>query len=123
MSGLSWAQRIPSGQARAGQGVGWACLNRLLAPSEPTGPERAARPDLPAFEARHEPARALLRGAVGEGVWHDVALALALQAIIADGLRGVDGLLDVALLQGLVALVRVEGPDAGEAIGHQFDAH
>src|SRR5262245_26962326 len=47
--------------------------------------ERIAAIDVPRFEPRHEPAGALLRGAMGESIGHYVALRLPLQPVVADG--------------------------------------
>ena len=46
--------------------------------------ERIARPHVPLAEPRAEPAHALRRGAVGEGVRHHAALGVLLQAVVAD---------------------------------------
>src|SRR6185295_8785820 len=77
--------------------------------------EGVAGGDLAALEARREPADALLRRAVGERVRNDGPLRLALQPVVADGGRGAERFLDVALLEPLVARLRVVRPDAGEA--------
>ena len=65
---------------------------------------RAARPRrccrlldrCPILEAGHEPALALLRGAVGEAVGHHVALRLPLQRVVADRGGGAQRGFDVA---------------------------
>src|SRR5215208_1981479 len=74
-------------------------------------------------EAGHEPALALLRRAVGEGVRHHAALRTPLQSVVADrGCRLQRGV-DVARLEEAVLLFSVVGPHAGEAVRLQFDAH
>ena len=75
------------------------------------------------FQADREPALALRRGAMGEGVGHDVAARLLLQAVVADRRRGLQGCFDVARLDRLPALVGMIGPDAGETVRLQFDPH
>ena len=57
---------------------------------------------------------------MGEGIRDDSALALALQAVVADGGGRVQRFLDVAGLDD-VTLLGVIGPDAGEAIGLELD--
>src|SRR5262245_63459767 len=47
--------------------------------------KRVAARHRAALQAGGEPAHALLRGAVGEGVGHDAALRLLLQPVVADG--------------------------------------
>src|SRR5580700_1080859 len=58
--------------------------------------QRIAAIHLAAIEAVGEPALALFRGAVGEGVGHHIALRLLLQPVVADRGRGLQGLVDVA---------------------------
>src|SRR5712692_2618283 len=74
-----------------------------------------------ALEPGVEPAHALFGRAVGESVGDDVALRLPLQAVIADGGRGLERSFDVALLDQIPALLRTLGPDPGETIGLQLD--
>src|SRR5690349_3946208 len=71
------------------------------------GVEGIAAADIAAVETGAEPTHALLRGAVGEGVGDDRPLRLFLQAVVADGAGGVDGLLDVAAFHPLVLLLRL----------------
>src|ERR1700675_1214928 len=85
--------------------------------------QRIAARNLAAIEAGLEPALALFRGAVGEGIGHDVALHLFLQAVVADRSRGLQRLVDVARFEELVLLLGAVGPDPGEAVGLQLDAH
>src|SRR5580700_7005598 len=85
--------------------------------------QRIAARNLAAVEAGLEPAFALFRGAVGEGVGHDVALHLFLQAVVADRGRGLQRLVDVAGFEEVVLALGAVGPDAGEAVGLQLDAH
>src|SRR5512139_4162196 len=47
--------------------------------------EGVAGRNLPALHAGHEPAHALLRGAVGEAVGHDSSLGATLDRVVADG--------------------------------------
>src|SRR6266849_6558795 len=70
----------------------------ILRSLELRAPEGVAARHRTALEPGVEPAHALLGGAVGEGVGHDVALRLPLQAIVADGGRGLERGLDVARL-------------------------
>src|SRR4051794_31861270 len=72
-----------------------------------------------AVEARPEPLRPLLGGAVGERLRVDVAGRLLLDAVVADGGGRGQSLLEVAGLQ-LLALVGRVGPHAGEAVGLQL---
>ena len=61
---------------------------------------------------------------MGETVGHDSAAAASLlQAVVANGLRGANGFLDVANLQHVPAFVGVKRPYACETIGHQFHTH
>src|SRR6202165_5173781 len=69
-----------------------------------------------ALEPGVEPAHALLGRAVGECVGADVAFPLQLQAVVADGGRGLEHSFDVALLDQLPALLRTVGPDTGKTI-------
>src|ERR1700730_15137382 len=91
--------------------------------------ERIARRDGALAQAGREPALALLGAAVGERVRDHVAARLALQRVVADRRRGAHRRLDVALLDEgrpaaiLLALVLVERPDAGKAVGLQLDPH
>src|SRR5580700_2310902 len=85
--------------------------------------QRIAARNLAAIEAGLEPALALFRGAVGEGVGHDVALHLFLQPVVADRGRGLQGLVDVAGVEEIVLLLGAVRPHAGEAVGLQLDAH
>src|SRR5262252_7960089 len=85
--------------------------------------ERIAVLDLPRRQPGGKPARALLRGAVGEGVGHDIALRLSLQAIIADGRRGLHRRLHVAGFDELPRFFGMVRPYSGKAISLQFDPH
>src|SRR5688572_1908085 len=86
-------------------------------------PERVALARIPALEAPPEPPYALGGRPVGEGVRRDVAARLLLETVIADGARGLEGLLDVALLEDLELPLRVMGPDAGEEVGLELEPH
>ena len=65
------------------------------------GLEGIARFDVAAFEAAPKPPRPLLRGPVGKGIRHNLALGLALQGVVADFRCGVERLLDVPFFQNL----------------------
>src|SRR5688572_6226552 len=62
------------------------------------------------LEAEAEPALALGRAAVGEGVGDGIALGLLLQAVVADGAGGAQSLFEVARLEDVLHLLRVVGP-------------
>src|SRR3984957_3636549 len=85
--------------------------------------QRIAARNLAAVEASQEPALALFRRAVGEGVGHDVALHLFLQPVVADRGGGLQRLVDVARLKEVVLLLGAVRPHAGEAVGLQLDSH
>src|SRR5580700_4417355 len=91
--------------------------------SERTRRQRIAARNLAAVEAGLEPALALFRGAVGEGVGHDVALHLLLQPVVADRGCGLQRLIDIARIEEVAFLLGAIGPNAGEAVGLQLDAH
>ena len=57
---------------------------------------------------------------MGETVGHDPALTPLLQAVVTDGLGGVEGLFQIAVLQHLLLLHMVT-PDPGETVGLQFE--
>src|SRR6202161_3044263 len=83
--------------------------------------ERVAGLDVAALQARGQPLLALCRRAVGEAVGHGVAARSGLQPVVADRRRGRHRLLDVARLENLPLLVGMVGPNAGKAVGLQFD--
>src|SRR5689334_8895778 len=83
--------------------------------------ERVALIEAAALEAALEPADALRRGAVGEGVGDDGAARLALQPVVADRGGGVERLLDVSLLEHVAALLGAARPDPGEAVGLKLE--
>src|SRR5580700_12053641 len=85
--------------------------------------QRIATRNLAAIEAVLEPALALFRRAVGERVGHDIALHLFLQPVVADRGCGLQRLVDVARIEEVAFFLSAIGPDAGEAIGLQLDAH
>ena len=58
-----------------------------------------------------------------EGVGHDISLRLLLDAVVADGARRIESLVDIAGLDDVLGLLGVIGPDAGEAVGLQLHAH
>ncbi len=55
-----------------------------------------------------------------EAVWRDIAATLALKSVVADGGGGVQSFLDVALFQDIAGLVGALRPEAGEAVGLEF---
>src|SRR5262249_8846328 len=79
--------------------------------------ECVAAVDLPRLQPGHEPARALLRGAVGESVGHHIALSLPLQPVVADGRCGLHRRLHVARFDEVPRFLRVVRPHAGKAVG------
>src|SRR5690606_25228618 len=79
--------------------------------------------DLAALGAGTEPANPLLRAAMGEGLRHDDALGALHDVVVAHCRRGAHGLLDVARLEPAPRLLRMVGPDAGEAVGLQLEAY
>ena len=81
------------------------------------GRERAA------FEPGGEPAHALLRRAMREGIGHHPALSLLLQPVISNRCRSLQRRLDVARLDEIPLRLRTIGPHSREAIGLQLDAH
>src|SRR4051812_43116518 len=118
---LSLVSRFKAG---VNLGSGGSPSPRPLAPPlQLLGVERVAACKLARFQAGDEPARALRRGSVREGVGHDVALASPLQTVIADRGRGLHGRLDVAGLDQPPLFLGVVRPYAGEAIGLQLDPH
>ena len=81
-----------------------------------------------AVEAPVEPLLALLGGAVGPGLGVDLHAGLLLDAVVADGGRRGQALLDVAPLEADVAalaapLVDRLRPDPGVAVGLQLEPH
>src|SRR5690606_7492296 len=74
------------------------------------------------FEAAAEPAYALGRGAMCEGVGHHIASSAFLQRIVANGVGGVQAFFDIARFQGAALGVGMVGPFAGPAVGLQFHA-
>src|SRR6266576_7361565 len=91
--------------------------------SELSRRECIAALDRALFEPGLEPAHALLRGAVGEGVGDDLAPAAflrSLQCVVADRRRGSQRRLHVAGVEELQALLRAVRPYPGEAVGLQL---
>src|SRR5436190_21083788 len=78
---------------------------------------------LAAVDASLEPGDALGRAAVGEGVRRHGAALLALQAVVANRTGRIDRGLDIALLKAVLGPVGLVGPNSGEAVGLQPDAH
>src|SRR5690606_23209592 len=78
---------------------------------------------IPALQAPGKPADALRRTAMGEGVRHDITLASALKAIVANGAGGVQAFLDVALFQRIALTMRMVRPHPRQTIGLQLHPH
>src|SRR5918994_2892157 len=87
--------------------------------------ERVADGRTALFVAAREPAATLLRGSVRPGLGIRLSLRLLLDAVIANCVRCVEGLVDVGLRQlfDQPRLDRVGRPDAGEAIGLELRSH
>ena len=85
--------------------------------------ERVAQREVSGLEAAPEPARALGRGAVRERVRDHVALRRALEAVVADGRGGPDGLLHVPGLHDVQVAPGVVRPHAGEEVRLQLEPH
>src|SRR5215470_7658452 len=83
-------------------------------------PEGVADAHLSALKSLAEPRDALRRGAVGEALGHDAALAAPLQRVIADLSRRVESRLHVARLQPLLDLVIEACPDTRQTVGLQL---
>ena len=60
---------------------------------------------------------------MGKTIRHDIALHLLLQAVIPDGRRGLQRLIDVPGLKEIVLLLSTVRPHAGEAVRLQLDSH
>src|SRR3990167_8887075 len=75
---LAVATRIRSGESNQGHCCSRICSGLSLQPRHLEG---IATADLTLFEAELEPAHALRRGAVGEGVRHHLAARLFLQTV------------------------------------------
>jgi len=58
---------------------------------------------------------------VGERIRRDVSPGAPLQAVVADGARCVECLFDITLLEDPTRPVGVISPDAGQAVGLQFE--
>src|SRR5262245_15632788 len=84
--------------------------------------ERVAIARPPRVEPALEPAHPLLRGPVRERFRNDTALALLLQAVVADRGCRIESFRDVALLE-LVHVAGMITPDARVAVGLQLHAH
>src|SRR5437868_6978149 len=114
---------MPSPRKRRGQtridGCGTSKVSRLKVSRS----ERVAGVDRALLEPDVEPATALRRRAVREAVGHDLSSSAALQRVVADRRRGLQRGFDVAWLEKIPFLLRLVGPDAGEAVGLQLDLH
>jgi hypothetical protein len=91
--------------------------------SEPRRLEGITACNLPRLQPGHEPARALFRRAMGEGIRDHIALGLPLQPIVADGGRGLHGRLDIAGLDEAPLFLSVVRLTPGQAVGLQLDPH
>ena len=60
---------------------------------------------------------------MGEGVGHDIALRLLLQAVVADRRSSLQSLIDIAWIEEVMLLLSTVRPHAGKAIRLQLDAH
>jgi hypothetical protein len=58
---------------------------------------------------------------MGEGIGHDIALHLLLQAFVTNGRRGLQRLINVPRLEEIVLLLSTVRPNASEAIRLQLD--
>src|SRR5688572_24864414 len=82
--------------------------------------ESVARGGVARTQARREPALPIGRGAVRERVGRHRTPGAALQSVVANGSRRGQAFFDVAGLEHAHGLIRVIGPDAGEAVGLQL---
>src|SRR5215471_8225122 len=96
-------------------------LSFILGDGSARSAESIARLRIARLQTDAEPVRALRRRAVRERVRRHTSARVALQAVVADRLRGRETLFDVAGLEDLLAHVRVMGPDPREAIGLQLE--
>src|SRR4051794_23856179 len=87
------------------------------------GREGVAVLDAAALQAAVEPAGALGRSPMGEGVRGDVAAALLLQLVVPHRRSGAQGLVDVAGLQHLVLRLVAVGPDPRVAVRLQLQPY
>src|SRR5215213_10614604 len=85
-------------------------------------PRRIAGGYIPALQTIFERQLPLLRRSVGPRLRGNVALCLALDAVIAHGSCGVHSLGDILIrhLRQITSLGGVEGPDAGQAVRLEF---
>ena len=60
---------------------------------------------------------------MGEGIRHDAAACLFLQAVIADGFGRIQRFFQITGLKPLQLFLRIERPGAGQAVGLQFLTH
>ena len=90
----------PVSVRRRSRGTGRARGQRRQGPcSKIVGAKGVATFERAAFQAPLEPAYALRRAAVGEGIRRYGALGLTLKTVVADGAGGVERFLDVARLE------------------------
>ena len=60
---------------------------------------------------------------MGKGVRHHLAAGLFLQAVITDGVGGVQRFFNIPRLQPVMPALAVEGPYARQAVGLQLLTH
>jgi hypothetical protein len=84
--------------------------------------ERIAGFDLTSRQASLEPRASLRRRSVCKRLGVDSTVCRALNAVVADGGGGVETFFNVTLLEN-ASLLGAMSPDAGEAIGLQFEPH
>src|SRR6516164_3040525 len=85
--------------------------------------KRVATCNLPRFQSGNEPAGALLRSTVREGIGHHLSLDLPLQPIIANGRRRLHCRFYVAGFDELPLFLGVVRPHAGKAVRLQLDPY
>src|SRR3546814_19580737 len=102
-------------------GADGSCLCRYD-PVSDISRERIAVVDVAAVKAAPEPFHALGRGPMVEAFRNDVTMAALLQRVVADLLRRIERLFQVALFENAL-LVGELVPAAGEEIALQFPPH
>ena len=107
-----------AGQHQARQGS-----DRTYCHLKPRCREGIALVDIALGKTGLEPLHPLCRCAVGKRVRHHTALALLLQAIIANGIGGVQGRFYIACFQPIVTFLRKVGPHPGQAVSLQYLTH
>jgi len=82
--------------------------------------ERVALAYVAGLQPAFEPAHALGRASVGEGIRRHVSPGLSLEPVVANSACRIESFLDVTLLEDVAGLVGMIGPDAGQTIRLQF---